>query len=246
MVRDAQDASGVDELAVLVGRVAAGAVGIAAVLLLLALVGELLRRRGRGPRVVAVLDRWLPLALRSAVVSLVTVATACAGVRPASAADSVRGWLGGEPATTTTTRTTTSTSTTTVPPTTTTSTTSAAAPELAPPLVLEPPVTFDDLEPPAPEAVAPPPAAPPAPPAPGPVTPAPVVRSAPPATVYIVAPGDCLWSIAARQLGPGADDRTIDATWRHIYAANHAAIGDDPNLIHPGLTLQLPPLDPQP
>ena len=72
------------------------------------------------------------------------------------------------------------------------------------------------------------------------------MRPAPPATVYVVAPGDCLWSIAARVLGPRADDRSIDAGWRRIYAANRAAVGEDPNLIHVGLALQLPPLDPQP
>jgi nucleoid-associated protein YgaU len=55
--------------------------------------------------------------------------------------------------------------------------------------------------------------------------------------------GECLWSIAARQLGPQATNRTTDAAWRRIYAANRTAVGPDPNLIRPGLVLALPPLD---
>jgi nucleoid-associated protein YgaU len=53
--------------------------------------------------------------------------------------------------------------------------------------------------------------------------------------------GDCLWNIAGRQLGPGATNAAIDWAWRSIYALNRAAIGDNPNLIRPGLTLTLPP-----
>jgi nucleoid-associated protein YgaU len=63
---------------------------------------------------------------------------------------------------------------------------------------------------------------------------------------YVVQRDDCLWSIAARRLGSGADGRAIDTAWRQIYAANRAAIGGDPNLIHIGLTLALPPLTPAP
>ncbi len=58
--------------------------------------------------------------------------------------------------------------------------------------------------------------------------------------------GDCLWSITAGLLGPRATASATDAGWRAIYAANRAAIGDNPNLIHIGLTLALPPLDAQP
>lgn len=60
--------------------------------------------------------------------------------------------------------------------------------------------------------------------------------------MYQVVPGDCLWSIASRVLGGHASSSTIDRGWRAIYAANRAAIGDDPNLIHPGLMLSLPSL----
>ncbi len=59
---------------------------------------------------------------------------------------------------------------------------------------------------------------------------------------YVVEPGDCLWSIAARRLGPSATNAAVDVAWRRIYERNRAAVGDDPNLIHPGLVLALPPL----
>jgi nucleoid-associated protein YgaU len=64
--------------------------------------------------------------------------------------------------------------------------------------------------------------------------------------MYVVQPGDCLWSIAAHHLGPGADARSIDAGWRRIYDTNRLAVGDDPSLIHVGLVLRLPPLAVQP
>lgn len=50
---------------------------------------------------------------------------------------------------------------------------------------------------------------------------------------YTVRPGDYLSEIAAANLGSA--DR-----WREIYDLNKEAIGDNPNLIHPGLILQLP------
>lgn len=60
--------------------------------------------------------------------------------------------------------------------------------------------------------------------------------------VVHVQPGDCLWSIAASQLGPHATDPDIDGHWRRIYALNREVIGSDPDLIYPGQTLRLPPL----
>lgn len=63
---------------------------------------------------------------------------------------------------------------------------------------------------------------------------------------YVVAAGDCLWDIAARLIGPGASNAAIDRRWRAIYAANRAAIGDDPGLIHRGLILTIPTLDTTP
>jgi nucleoid-associated protein YgaU len=235
MASTAHQASGTNELVALLSWGTAAAAIALVVLLAIALVAELLRRRRRATRLVATLDRAVPIAVRTAVVSILTIATALIGAQPAGSTDSVRGWLDGS--------TTTSTTVAPVPPSTTaprpmasTTTTTLAGPSvLAPPLVLDPPVTPQDLEPPAPpRAPAPTPSAAPAP--------APVGAN----TTYVVVPGDCLWSIAAHRLGPGADARSVDAGWRAIYAANRVDIGDDPNLIHPGLTLTLPPLQTQP
>ena len=55
-----------------------------------------------------------------------------------------------------------------------------------------------------------------------------------------VAPGDSLWRIAARRLGPGATDAQIAVAWKQWYAANVSAIGSDPALIHPGSVLEPP------
>lgn len=60
------------------------------------------------------------------------------------------------------------------------------------------------------------------------------------AAVVVVAPGDSLWAIASRDLGPGATDAEIGARWREIYAANRDVIGADPDLVRPALRLQLP------
>ncbi|MFT4009505.1 MAG: LysM domain-containing protein [Nocardioidaceae bacterium] len=48
--------------------------------------------------------------------------------------------------------------------------------------------------------------------------------------VVVVRSGDCLWSIAQR----------AGVTWPELYRLNRAAIGGDPDLIHPGLRLRLP------
>ena len=50
---------------------------------------------------------------------------------------------------------------------------------------------------------------------------------------YVVKKGDSLSEIAQREMGDG--DR-----WKELYEANKAAIGDDPDLIHPGLELTIP------
>lgn len=50
---------------------------------------------------------------------------------------------------------------------------------------------------------------------------------------YVVKKGDSLSEIAQREMGDG--DR-----WQELYQANKAAIGDDPDLIHPGLELTIP------
>ena len=58
--------------------------------------------------------------------------------------------------------------------------------------------------------------------------------------VVVVAPGDSLWSVAARLLPASAPDVEVDALWRRIYAANRSLIGDDPELIRPGQELLVP------
>jgi nucleoid-associated protein YgaU len=50
---------------------------------------------------------------------------------------------------------------------------------------------------------------------------------------YTVKSGDTLSDIAESEMG--------DANrWPELYAANKEAVGDDPNLIHPGLELRIP------
>lgn len=68
----------------------------------------------------------------------------------------------------------------------------------------------------------------------------PSVPSDPGAPITVRA-GDSLWSIAADRLGPGADVAAIDAAWRELYAANIGAIGDNADLILPGLELEQGP-----
>jgi len=90
----------------------------------------------------------------------------------------------------------------------------AAAPAAAPP---PPPTVYQP----------PPPAAPPPPPR---VAPAPA-PAAPQARSYVVQRGDNLTFIA-RRFGV--------RNWQTLYNANRAAVGRNPNLIHPGLRLMIP------
>lgn len=61
------------------------------------------------------------------------------------------------------------------------------------------------------------------------------------AVTVAVRQGDCLWTIAASSLGPGASDAEIAAEWPRWYRANRRIIGADPNLILPGTVLTAPP-----
>lgn len=65
------------------------------------------------------------------------------------------------------------------------------------------------------------------------------------ATVVQVRPGDSLWAIAARTLGPDASPADISSYWHRVHALNAAAIGADPDLLHPGRQLRLPPTTPR-
>lgn len=62
----------------------------------------------------------------------------------------------------------------------------------------------------------------------------PDLSTTPPAgQAYVTQPGDTLWSIAEQFYGDGTQ-------WPKIYQANMAVIGPDPNVLHAGLTLQIP------
>ena len=56
----------------------------------------------------------------------------------------------------------------------------------------------------------------------------------------VVEPGDTLWHLAATALGPTASPRQVAQAWPSWWGANRAVIGEDPNLLHPGTTLQPP------
>jgi hypothetical protein len=73
--------------------------------------------------------------------------------------------------------------------------------------------------------------------------------SAPPATAHpteartrsvTVRPGDSLWQIAARELGPRATPADIATRWPRWFAGNRPVIGDDPAVIQPGQILRAP------
>lgn len=56
----------------------------------------------------------------------------------------------------------------------------------------------------------------------------------------VVRPGDSLWAIAARHLGPEASAQDVAEAWPRWYAANRDLIGPDPDLILPGQRLAVP------
>jgi hypothetical protein len=65
------------------------------------------------------------------------------------------------------------------------------------------------------------------------------------ASGHIVEVGDSLWDIAAARLAPGERSAAnVHRYWRQIYRANRAVIGADPDLIHPGTRLAVPPFRP--
>lgn len=61
-----------------------------------------------------------------------------------------------------------------------------------------------------------------------------------PGTSVVVRAGDTLWGLTQAALRPEAGPPEVDAGWREVYRLNHARIGPDPDLIHPGLRLRLP------
>jgi len=79
---------------------------------------------------------------------------------------------------------------------------------------------------------------------PGLVIPLPARAAAEPASARREVPvraGESLWTIAARELGPGASDVDIAARWPLWYQANRNVIGADPNILLPGQLLSPPP-----
>jgi nucleoid-associated protein YgaU len=56
----------------------------------------------------------------------------------------------------------------------------------------------------------------------------------------VVRPGDSLWVLASRELGPSATDLEIARLWPHWYSANHDVIGPDPDHLLPGTVLRVP------
>jgi len=60
----------------------------------------------------------------------------------------------------------------------------------------------------------------------------------------VVRPGDCLWTIAERELPPRASDAAVSGYVDAWYAANAATIGPDPDLILPGSHLDRPEASP--
>jgi len=57
----------------------------------------------------------------------------------------------------------------------------------------------------------------------------------------VVSPGDSLWLISSRWLGPNATLQEIDTAVEQIYALNRDQIGPDPDLIFPGQKFLVPP-----
>lgn len=67
--------------------------------------------------------------------------------------------------------------------------------------------------------------------------------AAPDRDVHVVQSGDSLWRIARGVLSANGDTPSggeISDLWRAIYSLNRQVIGDNPSLIHPGQTLNLP------
>lgn len=73
----------------------------------------------------------------------------------------------------------------------------------------------------------------------GPRTPTPHVSPSP-SHAHVVAPEECLWTIAARLLPEDSSDAAIARAWQEIYSLNINAIGPNPDFILPGTTLILP------
>lgn len=63
------------------------------------------------------------------------------------------------------------------------------------------------------------------------------------ARTVVVRPGDSLWAISARTLGPGARAGEVASYGHRVHALNARVIGPDPDLVRPGQRLRLPPAE---
>lgn len=71
------------------------------------------------------------------------------------------------------------------------------------------------------------------------------VEQAPSPDSWLVEPEDHLWGIAERTLsarGLPTDDASVADYWVRLIDANRRLIGGDPDLIHPGQVVSLPPI----
>jgi hypothetical protein len=66
-------------------------------------------------------------------------------------------------------------------------------------------------------------------------------RTAADVPTVTVVDGDCLWDLAAAELGPDATLLEVDARWREWHRHNRAVIGQDPHLLYTGTVLEVPP-----
>ena len=237
-----------------ISRTAACAIAIGgASLVVLALCAELVRRRHAESGLVRVADRLVPATVHRIAVGILTLlATAVSVATPsvASADTALRGWLESPSVPTTASAGSnhrsaparTAPQTLPVP---TAAPSPSAAPVLHPRSPAPPTSSSSQARKPsrsalAPTAVADPGRTPTTPTAADPA------RAVDGSVRHVVIAGDCLWDIAARLIGPGASNAAIDRGWRAIYAANRDEVGDDPGLIHPGLVLTIPTLNPTP
>lgn len=59
--------------------------------------------------------------------------------------------------------------------------------------------------------------------------------------VHVVRPGDSLWAIAAAHLGHTAPDALVARATTALHHRNRDVVGADPDVVHPGQRLRLPP-----
>lgn len=66
------------------------------------------------------------------------------------------------------------------------------------------------------------------------------------AAVVTVRPGDSLWALAQRHLGPDAAPAEVAGLVARVHHRNLGVVGDDPDLVRPGQQLRFPATPPPP